>query len=74
MDQEEASFADRLRSLMEKKGLTQEQLAAKVGVGQPAISMMLQRNCRPQRRTVLRLAEAFGVSPEELWPKVKERD
>jgi lambda repressor-like predicted transcriptional regulator len=68
MDEEESFFADRLHVLMETKGLTQAELAAKVGIGQPAISMMLNRACRPQRKTVLRFAEALGVPPEELWP------
>ncbi len=67
MDHEEATFAERLRSLMDKARLTQEQLAAKIGVGQPAISMMLKRQCRPQKRTVQRLAEALGVVAEDLW-------
>lgn len=48
--------------------MTQDQLAEKIGVGQPAISMMLKRQCRPQKRTVQRLAEALGVAAEELWP------
>jgi len=48
-------------------------LAEKIGVGQPAISMMLQRQCRPQKRTVMRIAEALGVSAEELWPNTKEQ-
>jgi transcriptional regulator with XRE-family HTH domain len=47
--------------------MTQEQLAAAIGVGQPAISMMLNRNCRPQARTVKKLADALGVEIEELW-------
>lgn len=68
MDREEETFAARLRNMMEAQGITQEQLAAKTGVGQPAISNMLTRQCRPQRRTVLRLAEALGTVPEELWP------
>jgi lambda repressor-like predicted transcriptional regulator len=68
MDREEATFAERLRALMEEKGLTQEKLAEKLGVGQPAISMMLARECRPQKKTVHRLAEALGVAPEALWP------
>jgi plasmid maintenance system antidote protein VapI len=71
MDREEASFAERLRDLMKKKEVTQEQLAAKLGIGQPAISMMLQRTCRPQKRTVFRLAEALSVSPNELWPNIE---
>lgn len=69
MEHEEAAFADRLRELMDRQGITQEQLAEKLGVGQPAISMMLQRNCRPQKRTVQRLAAALGVAPEDLWPR-----
>lgn len=68
MDEQEAGFADRLRKVMTEKGLNQQALAEKVGLGQPAISMMLQRNCRPQQRTVKRLAEALEVSPETLWP------
>ena len=67
MDEEEANFAKRLRQLMEGKGLTQAQLADAVGIGQPAVSMILNRSCRPQRKTVLRFAEALGVSPEHLW-------
>jgi len=68
LNAEESAFADRLRELMEARGLTQCQLAAKIGVGQPAISNMLKRECRPQMRTVARLAEALGVQPSELWP------
>ena len=69
MDKEESFFSDRLRELMETKGLTQSELAAKVGIGQPAISMMLNRACRPQRKTVLRFAQALGVPAEKLWPQ-----
>ena len=71
MDEEEANFAKRLRQLMEAKGLTQAQLADAVGIGQPAVSMILNRSCRPQRKTVLRFAEALGVSPEHLWPGIQ---
>jgi plasmid maintenance system antidote protein VapI len=73
MDREEADFAERLRAVMSEKGVTQTQLAEAIGVGQPAISMMLQRNCRPQKRTIIKLAEALRVSAEELWPNIKEQ-
>jgi lambda repressor-like predicted transcriptional regulator len=73
MDGEEATFAAALRRLLEQKGLTQEELAEKVGIGQPAISMMLQRKCRPQKRTISRLADALDVSAEELWPSAKAK-
>jgi lambda repressor-like predicted transcriptional regulator len=68
MDSEEATFAERLRALLAASGMSQVRLARASGVGQPAISMMLARDCRPQRRTVERLSRALGVPPEELWP------
>lgn len=72
MDRDEATFATHVRELMEARGLTQAELAAKVGIGQPAVSMMLNRECRPQRKTVARIAEALGVRPEELWPSLRK--
>lgn len=68
MAQEEATFAGRLAALMEKAGVTQAQLAERAGVGQSAVSMILARDCRPQRRTILRFAKALDVRPDELWP------
>ncbi len=68
MDREEATFAARLQSLLTERGVTQAELAGKVGVGQPAISMMLNRDCRPQRKTVEKIAAALDVTPEDLWP------
>jgi lambda repressor-like predicted transcriptional regulator len=68
LDLEEEAFADRLKALMADRNMTQEQLAKLTGVSQPAISNILTRCCRPQRKTVGRFAEALGVSPDELWP------
>jgi lambda repressor-like predicted transcriptional regulator len=68
MDAEEATFSDRLAALLRDKQVTQVQLAEQIGVGQPAISMMLARKCRPQRRTIKKIAGALGVAPEDLWP------
>jgi lambda repressor-like predicted transcriptional regulator len=68
MDRQEATFAERLRGAMTEQGITQAELAAKVGIGQPAISMMLNRTCRPQRKTVRKIAEALGIDPVALWP------
>lgn len=68
LDAEEATFADRLQKIMKERNLTQIALAELVGLQQPAISNMLRRQCRPQRQTVLRFAQALGVDPAELWP------
>jgi lambda repressor-like predicted transcriptional regulator len=68
MDHQEETFANRLRNLMDQKEITQTELAEKAGVGQPAISNILNRTCRPQRRTVEKLANALGVPSGQLWP------
>lgn len=68
MDRQEATFAERLQAVMTERGVTQIELAEKVGVGQPAISMMLNRTYRPQKKTVQKIAAALGVKPTDLWP------
>jgi lambda repressor-like predicted transcriptional regulator len=68
LDDEASLFSHRVRTLMEEKGITQEQLAMTAGISQPAVSNVLNRMCRPQRRTVSKFAEALGVKAEELWP------
>jgi len=68
MDMEEETFARRLAAEMEVKGVTQTELALRVGVRQSAISMMLSRSCRPQRRTVEKIAQALNVEIGSLWP------
>ena len=70
MDLEEATFAERLRAAMEECKMTQVELAERIGVGQSAIAMMLQRQCRPQQRTVARMAVALGVTADQLWPNL----
>jgi lambda repressor-like predicted transcriptional regulator len=65
---QEQEFSHRLERVMQAKKWTQEMLAEKAGVSQPAISNMLNRQCRPQRRTIQKFAAVLGVSPDELWP------
>jgi lambda repressor-like predicted transcriptional regulator len=68
LEEEERVFAGNLARLLAEKKLSQAELARHVGVGPSAISMMLSRRCRPQRRTVEKLAQALGVEVRELWP------
>ncbi|MFO0912663.1 MAG: helix-turn-helix transcriptional regulator [Pirellulales bacterium] len=67
-DAHQATFALRLRESMEAKRISQQELAERVGCSQPAISQMLNRNSRPQKKTILKLAQALGVKPCDLWP------
>jgi transcriptional regulator with XRE-family HTH domain len=67
-------FALRLRELMSAKQVSQLELAERVGCSQPAISQMMNRACRPQRKTILKLAEALHVQPRDLWPDLDVAD
>lgn len=67
----EATFAQRLREVMEAKRVSQLELADRVGCSQPAISQLLNRNCRPQKKTILKLAEALNVQASDLWPDIE---
>ena len=69
LDEQEATFAERLQRAMAQTGMTQESLTEKTGVSQPAISLMLSRQLRPQMRTIHKFAEALDVSPDQLWPQ-----
>lgn len=71
MDSQEADFAERLRNLMKTKHITQKELAKRIECSQPAISQMLNRKSRPQRKTLMKLARALGVDVRELWPDLE---
>lgn len=70
IEAQEATFARRLREVMEAKRVSQLELADRVGCSQPAISQLLNRNCRPQKKTILKLAEALNVHAWDLWPDI----
>jgi len=71
MDTQEATFAERLNQLMRAKCISQTALATLTGCSQPAISQMLKRKCRPQKRTILKVANALNVPASELWPDIE---
>jgi transcriptional regulator with XRE-family HTH domain len=71
MDTQEATFADRLSHLMHARCISQTVLATLTGCSQPAISQMLKRKCRPQKRTILKLANALNVPASDLWPDIE---
>jgi len=73
---QEMSLGEKIRDLREHAGLTQEQLAAKVGSSKSAISRIEDANYDSHSLTTLRkIAEAFGqrlrveFEPWELTPR-----
>ncbi len=68
MDSQESTFADRVKAILQQKNLTQEELAERIDCTQSAVSKMLSRKSRPQRKTILKMATALNVEPTALWP------
>ncbi len=59
-----------LRRLRLRRNFTQEDLAAATDLTQRTISMIENGRQRPNRKTLLRLAEALDASPEDLDPEL----
>ena len=67
MKTENATFAARIKQLRAESGLTQQQLAALVGVSTSAVGNWENRPKEiPKGDNLLKLAEAFGVNPVEF--------
>ncbi|TWU21722.1 helix-turn-helix protein [Novipirellula galeiformis] len=71
MESQEATFADRVKAILQQKNITQEDLAERIDCTQSAVSKMLSRKSRPQRKTILKMATALNVEPTELWPDLE---
>lgn len=57
-----------LRQARQSRGLTQEQLARKIGVDQAAISRMENGKQRITLEVLGLMAEALGMDPRDLFP------
>ena len=60
------SIGDNLRLLRQEKGMTQNQAAEELGVTRQAISSYESERTRPDIDTLMRLAEIYGVSFEDV--------
>ncbi|MDE2163555.1 MAG: helix-turn-helix transcriptional regulator [Alphaproteobacteria bacterium] len=58
----------RLKVLRAERGWTQEQLSAAIGVSRYAINALETERHDPSLDLALRIAAAFGVSVEEIFP------
>lgn len=61
---EKLTIGDRVRWLMEKRGVKQVELAAKIGITQAGVSNIVTSAARkPSAPTLMRLAEELGCNP-----------
>ena len=67
------AFAEVLRQLRERAGLSQETLAAKSGLDRTYISLLERGQRQPTLKTLARLAEALNTSLAALAKRVEDR-
>jgi transcriptional regulator with XRE-family HTH domain len=68
-----ADFAVRLRRLRRESELSQRDLAAESGVTNTMIAFYELGHTRPSADAIAKLADAFGVTMDELWRGRKPR-
>lgn len=59
-------FSERFRALRKKAGLTQDELADKLGLTRPAVSIWESGGSRPRLDKLSQIADIFGVTVSEL--------
>ena len=70
----EMTLGKRIMQLRKRLGLTQEQLAERVGVSAQAVSKWETGAADPSTANLLALAKLYGVSPEELLRSAQSED
>ena len=58
---------EKLKHLRERAGVKQGELAEKLGITQSAVSQWESGLCNPDYRYLLKLADYFGVSIDEIF-------
>ncbi len=65
-------FADELRELRQKAGITQEEVAARAGVSREYVSMLEAGKNTPTIDVFIRLCRAVGASPAEVVTRLEK--
>lgn len=60
------NLADRIQQLRKRKGISQEELADRIGVSRQAVSKWENGTSDPSTSNLLAIARLYGVSAEEL--------
>ena len=59
----------RIKTLMKERGLTAKELAQKVGITAPTLSIQIQNDSKPRLDSLEKIAEALGVPVYDLFEK-----
>lgn len=61
-------FADNLRDIMQEVGMSQNELARKIGIDKSAVSRYLNKQIIPSLPMYINICNALGCDLEELVP------
>jgi transcriptional regulator with XRE-family HTH domain len=61
-----AKFGSRVAELRKSRGLSQEKLAFEIGMDLTSVNEIERGKRNPTLRTVVKIAQAFGLRPAEL--------
>jgi transcriptional regulator with XRE-family HTH domain len=64
-------FGKRVRELRKERGLSQVELAAKVGIDRSYMGFLERGERNPSLEVIAKIAEALNVAPDELLKKSK---
>lgn len=67
-------FGEKLRTLRQRQGLTQKQLGDMLGVHQTHVWRLEQGKKTPNAAMILKIADIFGVTPNQLMLDDQELD
>lgn len=65
---------DRLISLRESKGFTQEEFASAIGTQKQHVSQWETEECMPSTRTLVKIANIFDVVPAYFFTRTETTD
>lgn len=67
-------FAEKLRALRKSRGLTQKQVSTILGVSRPYVAKMERGEKMPNAPMIIKIADIFGVSTDQLMRDELELD
>ena len=73
-DPEDAEVGHRLAKLRRERGITQAELATKLGIGQSNISLYEHGSCKLRGDLIVQIAGILHVSTDELLGREKPKD
>jgi len=70
----DGAWKEKVRNLMNEKGINQKQLSKETGITESSISRYLSGERTPRIDIIMNFAEALGVNPDSLLNETSEND